>query len=72
MGYTVIENQIYCPECAEKHPLVIEAAKRREKEEAAMEIMAEAMWQLASGPKGKELTKEEFKEVVRARRLLLR
>jgi len=80
MGYTIIENQIYCPECAEKHPVVIEAAKRREKEEAAMEIMAEAFWQLASGgksvkklgPKGKELTKEEFKEVVKARRLLFR
>jgi predicted RNA-binding Zn-ribbon protein involved in translation (DUF1610 family) len=80
MGYTVIENKIYCPECAEKHPLVIEANKRREQEEIAMDIMAEAMWALASGgksvkklgPKGKELTKEEFKEVVKARRLVFR
>ena len=76
MGYTIIENKIYCPDCAEKHPVVVEANRLREKEERAMEIIAEGLWKLTAGdvkkfgPKDKEITKDEFVEVVKRRRLL--
>jgi len=73
-GYTVIENKFYCPDCAAKHPVTKAAEERREKEQLAAEIEAEAMWNQVVGDKrsttkkGKEITKDEFVEIVKSRR----
>ena len=73
-GYTVIENKFYCPDCAAKHPVTKAAEERRQKEEMAAEIEAEAMWKQVMGDiktatvRGKEITKDEFVEIMKRRR----
>ncbi len=73
VGYVVIDNQIYCPYCAEKHPRVQEMRRRIAMEEKMNEIIAEALWKLSVGDKEeyKGVKKQDFINYIKARRRVL-
>ena len=66
MGYTIIDNKIYCPECAEKHPVIVEMRKRREAFEKVMDVLGRMEFQKLSGGKkeitvsGRKITEDEY------------
>ena len=76
MGYTIIENKAYCPECTEKHPVIVEQKKRREAFDKVMDILARREFQQLSGGKpeitvsGRTITEDDYVLYYKQREML--